>query len=271
MRDYHLHTSLCKHATGEMDEYVEAAIERGITEICFTEHAPLPEGEDSEHRMEPGEVESYLEQIVILNRKYREISILAGIEVDYVVGFEDYFEDFISSYYFDLVIMSVHLIKKWSDQQWVFDYEYSAETLPQQYNDYFDAVLRGVKTGLFDVVGHLDLIKRPGYPALYINHRKVGNILDAVKKQGMCVELNTSGLRKPINETYPSLDIVKLAVKRDIPLTLASDAHRPEHVGYQFDWLVNRLFQFPNIKLAQYRKRNYTSHTLVQPSTEETF
>ena len=271
MRDYHLHTTLCKHASGEMEEYVEAAIERGITEISFTEHAPLPEGEDPDHRMAPEEVEFYLEQIAILNRKYREISILYGIEIDYVEGFESYFEDFISSYHFDLVIMSVHLIKKWSDQQWVFNYEYTEETLPRLYGDYFDAVLRGIKTGLFDVVGHLDLIKRPGYPALYINHRKIGNILDAVKKQGMSLELNTSGLRKPINETYPSLDIVKLAVKRDIPHTLASDAHRPEHVGYRFDWLLNRLFQFPGIKLAQYRKRNCISHTLVQPGTEDTF
>ena len=72
MRDYHLHTTLCKHASGEMEEYVEAAIERGITEISFTEHAPLPEGEDPDHRMAPEEVEFYLEQIAILNRKYRD-------------------------------------------------------------------------------------------------------------------------------------------------------------------------------------------------------
>ncbi len=271
MRDYHLHTSLCKHATGKMEEYVEAAIENGMTEICFTDHIPLPDGEDPDHRMKLEEVEPYLEQIAILNRKYREIPILAGIEADYVEGYESYLEDFISSFHFDLVIMSVHYIKKWANEQWVFDYEYTDETLPHQYSDYFDTVFKGVKTGLFDVVGHLDLIKRPRYSVLYSNHRKVGKILDAMKKHGMSLELNTSGLRKPINETYPSLDIIKLAVKRGIPITLASDAHRPEHVGYQFDWLVNRLFQFPDLKLAQYSKRKCVSRTLVQPGIGDTF
>ena len=78
-----------------MEEYVLAAIEKGIPEICFTDHIPLPNGEDTEHRMAIDELEPYLEKIAILNRKYREISVLAGIEADYVEGYETYIKEFL--------------------------------------------------------------------------------------------------------------------------------------------------------------------------------
>lgn len=251
-----------------MEDYVRAAIENGMTEICFTDHIPLPDGMDPEHRMKAEEVEPYLERIAILNRKYREITVLAGIEVDYIEGFESYYKEFLSANYFDIVIMAVHFIKEWVGEQWVFNYEYSPETIPGQYKDYFNAVYKGVKTGLFDVLGHFDLIKRPGFPVMRTNRKDIDRILDEVKKKGMSIELNTSGLRKPIGETYPSMNILYMAVERGIPITMASDSHRPEHVGYLFDYWLNRLFSIEGLKLAQYRNRKCMSGPLGQPDME---
>jgi histidinol-phosphatase (PHP family) len=264
MRDYHLHTSLCKHAVGEMEEYVLMSIERGMTEICFTDHIPLPGDLDPDHRMGHDEVEPYLEQIALLNRKYKEISILRGIEVDYIEGLETYIENFLKTHRFDMVIMGVHFIEQWEGEQWVFNFDYTEETLPRQYKDYFDALYKGIKTGLFDVLAHLDLVKRPGYPVMRTNRDDVENILDEVKRQDMSIEFNTSGLRKPINETYPSMEILKLAVKKGIPITMSSDSHRPEHVGYAFDYWLNRFFNIENLKLARYRDRKCTVSLLGQ-------
>ncbi len=268
MLDYHVHTSLCKHAVGEMEEYVQAAIDHGITEMCFTDHAPLPDGMDKEHRMEEKDMEPYLEQIAILNRKYRDISLLSGVEIDYMEGSETYYKAFLSRYHFDLVIGSVHFIRKWGDGQWVFNFDYSEETLQQQYRDYFEVLINGIQTGLFDVVGHLDLIKRPGFPVMDTNRKDVEKVLAAVKAKGMSIELNTSGLRKHIGEIYPAMKIIEMVIKKQIPIAMASDAHRPEHVGYRFDQLLNRLFQYNDFMLAHYRKRKCISRRLAQPDTE---
>ena len=52
MIDNHIHTKLCKHAEGDVFEYVEKAIAKGIKEIAFTDHIPLPENFDLAPRMQ---------------------------------------------------------------------------------------------------------------------------------------------------------------------------------------------------------------------------
>lgn len=267
MRDYHVHTSLCKHAVGTMEEYVVAAIENGITEICFTDHIPLPNDFDIEHRMAAREMDTYLEQIAKLNLKYhRDISILVGIEADYVEGLEPYLKKFLSRYQFDLVILAVHFVKQWGTDEWVFDFEHTRDTIQRQYREYFNALIKGINSGLFDVVGHMDIVKRPNLPVGRYNRKDVERVLDATKRKGMSLEINTSGLRKPIQQSYPSWDIIRQAIERKIPLTLASDAHKPEQVGFAFDDLFNRFFSHPDLQIARYYKREATVRPLTQPN-----
>jgi len=61
--DYHVHTHLCKHATGTPDEYVISAIRNGISEIGFSDHCPWPSGFDPKYRMMASEFDSYREII----------------------------------------------------------------------------------------------------------------------------------------------------------------------------------------------------------------
>lgn len=268
MHDYHLHTNLCKHAEGGMAEYIESAIQKGITEICFTDHMPMPDGFDSEHRMSLENMDTYLEQINLMKRVYREISILVGIEVDYIERYERFIEKFLKNYPFDLVIMAVHYIPRWPKNQWVFEFDYDRQTIKKQYRDYFAILTRGIRTGLFDVVGHFDIVKRPRFPVVYTVTEDVFGALEAVRKAEMSIELNTSGLRKTISETYPALEVVELAANRDIPIVFSSDAHKPGDVGYEFDYLLNVLFQLPHLKVAHYRNRNRVIRTMVQPNPE---
>jgi histidinol-phosphatase (PHP family) len=269
MHDYHLHTPLCKHAEGTMDDYIRAALEKGITEVCFSDLMPFPNGFNAEHRMSMEDVETYMDQINLMKRKYREISVLFGIEVDYIEGYERYIEKFLDTYSFDLVIMSVHYMPKWpKGQQWVFDFEYTRQTLKKQCREYFNTLLKGIKTGLFDVVGHFDLVKRPRHSVLDTNAADVIRVLETIRREGMSLELNTSGLRRSIKETYPALDIVELAVNRGISIVFGSDAHRPENVGFAFDELFNTLFQLPELKLAHYQRRNCSTCLMEQPEND---
>ena len=264
MNDYHLHTKLCKHATGEMYEYIESAIEKGIKEICFTDHIPLPDEFDLKHRMRLKDMDVYLNWIESCKKKYKEISILTGIEADYIEGYEDYLESFISQYPFDLVIMAVHFVKQWPKGQWVFSYNLPDKSITQIYNDYFEAVLKGINTGFFDIVGHLDLIKESNFSILKTNSNNIDKIVNKIFDRGMSVEVNTSGLHKPINEIYPSFDILKKIIKKGIPILFSSDSHSPEHVGFKFNEVMKYLSDFNGVKLATYKKRHLTLHTLTQ-------
>lgn len=255
MRDYHVHTPFCRHAHGEMSDYIESAIEKGIVEICFTDHIPLPNGFDSAHRMAIEDMNSYLEEIMRLRDMYSEISILVGIEADYIEGYERYLEEFFSRYPFDLVIMAIHFIKGWPRNSWVFSYSYNDETLPKKYHQYFDAMSKGINTGLFDVVGHLDLIKRPHLQVLESNADDIEKVLDCVHKQDMSVEINTSGLRKSIGETYPGFDIIEKISARGIPMIIGSDSHTPHQIGAKFYDVLKQVSKFKGFKLARYNQR----------------
>ena len=255
MNDYHLHTSLCKHAYGQIAEFVEAALRKGLEEICFSDHNPMPGGYDPNHRMDEDEIELYVDLIDRARGRFPEITILTGIEMDYLQGHEAFIEKLVKDFDFDLVIMSIHFIKEWGENNWVFSFDFPEKTMVQIYSEYFSAMSEGIKTGLFDVAGHFDLIKRPDHPLLESNSGDVDRVLAEIKEQGMGLELNTSGLRKWIGETYPSLDIIERAVSLGVPLTFGSDAHTPEQVGFRFREIGNIVTDLPGLKIAAYRQR----------------
>ena len=70
----------------------------------------------------------------------------------------------------------------------------------------------------------------------------------------MAVEINTSGLRKDINETYPNLNLLPYMEKEGVPVTFGSDAHKPEQVGYRFETIENELSNYPKISIANITK-----------------
>ncbi|MEJ2543176.1 MAG: histidinol-phosphatase HisJ, partial [Calditrichaceae bacterium] len=248
--DYHIHTKRCKHAEGEMREYVEKTIELQISEIAFTDHIPLPDNFDSAHRMALNELEDYLNDIKTLQDQYPEIKIHTGIEADFYDGFEEFLYQTCQRFNFDISIMSVHFIKGWPKNNWVFSYYFPNRPIQEIYSDYLQALKKGINTGLFDIVGHLDLIKDEDFPLLKTNKSELLDVLKCVKTQSMAVEINTSGLRKEINDTYPNLNVLPILDKYQIPVTFGSDAHKPEQVGFQFETIEQELSNYPNIKVA---------------------
>lgn len=251
--DYHIHTARCKHASGAMEEYVQQAVKIGLNEIAFTDHIPLPNGFDTAHRMLPEEMDAYLKEIEHLQETYPQIKILRGIEADFYDGFEAYLSDFLNQYKFDLIIMSVHFIKDWPEGNWAFSYSFPDKFLTEIYNDYLEALLRGIRTGLFNIIGHLDLVKSAGQPLLQENTALVKQILLEAKKQNMAIEINSSGLRRKIKEPYPDYSFLPLIAESGLPVTLGSDAHEPQHVGFSFPEIEEHLSAFPMINMARFR------------------
>ncbi|HET6452032.1 MAG TPA: histidinol-phosphatase [Spirochaetia bacterium] len=252
MHDYHVHTHYCRHATGRLEEYARAARRRGLAEICFTPHIPLPVfrpgAYDGQLRMDPEEFPRFLREVEETRVRVPGLVILAGVEADYVAGTEPYLEKFLSDYPLDFVLMSVHFVREWPDPRWVFDFSGDERPLARIYDDYLAAVHRGVQTALFDCVAHLDLIKQPGFPLEETHAEKIDAIIRDCLRRGMSAEVNMSGARKPIGEPYPSDAIVARMRSLGLPLVPASDAHSPPQVGSGLDSLEG----FP---LVRYRQR----------------
>ena len=261
MHDYHMHSHFCRHATGGIEDYARRALDLGFTEICCTPHIPLPGFRpgfvDDRLRMDPDELPRYLEELEEARARLSGLTILSGIEADYIEGWEEYLSHFLSSHSFDFVLMSIHFIGKWPKGQWVF--EHSADTRPIEsiYDDYFDAMEAGIRTGLFDCVAHLDLIKEKGHPVMATHRERVRAVIDLCLEKGMSAEINTSGCRKEIGEAYPSEGIVRLMASRGLPLVPGSDAHAPAQVGHGFE----KLAAMGAVEFARYRGRRIVGTT----------
>ncbi len=260
--DYHIHTVLCKHAEGEPKAFKKIAANRNIGEMCFTDHVPAPDGYDPANRMDIGQYDCYREMI-------RSVSggepprVLMGIEADYYDGCLSFLRDWLPRQPLDFVLGSVHYLNNWGfdnpDERAVWD----SVDVKATWRTYFQLIRELAKTRLFDAVAHLDLPKKFGYrppDAALIEMAKPA--LDEIAAAGMAIEINSSGLRRPVGEIYPSLMLLEMAREREIPICFGSDAHRPEEVGYMFEESLRLARQAGYTRSLRFSARSRSFHPL---------
>lgn len=237
--DLHNHTTLCNHANGTVEQYVQRAIELGIDHYGFSDHAPM--NFDPKYRMDILQKALYEKWVLDAKEKYKnQIKILLAYEVDYLEG---YILDEIINSKVDYLIGSVHFLKNKNDM-WGFDNPefigvYESKDIDTIWLEYFDAIKSMAKTQLFDIVGHFDLIKVFRFLPKKDIRILANDALKQIKKSGMVLEINPAGLRKPIGETYPSKQLLELAYEMNIDITFGSDAHEIEQVGFKYDEVVS--------------------------------
>jgi len=210
-----------------MDEYIEEAIRAGTQYFGFSDHAPMDF--DLEYRMTFAQMQSYERDVLHAKEKYKDkIEILLGYEVDYLEGHMD---SRVLHAKVDYLIGSVHFIEGWGFDNPEFIGRWREQDIDEVWQKYFDAIEAMAKSGLFDIVGHLDLIKVFKFMPQGDINAMANKALLAIKKADMVLELNIAGYRKDVKEAYPSRDLLKEAYRLDIPITFASDAHKPEQVA----------------------------------------
>lgn len=249
--DIHNHTVLCNHAQGTIDEYILQAIKHGTKTFGFSEHAPMDF--DEKYRLNFHKMDEYETSILDAKEKYKDkIEILLGYEVDYLEG---YMDERVLNANVDYLIGSVHFIEKWGFDNPEFIGKYEDENIDEIWQKYFNAIEMMAKSRLFDIVGHLDLIKvfkfMPSKNILDI----AKNALIAIKDSDMVIEINMAGYRKPIKEAYPSLELLQEAFKLDIPITFSSDAHSPEQVSLYASKIVKLAKDVGYKKCATFKNR----------------
>jgi histidinol-phosphatase (PHP family) len=255
MVDYHMHTPLCGHASGNVEEYVGTAIAKGFRDIGFSDHAPMPEPIRKGLSMSPDEVEEYIRSVEILKNKFStNINVRLGFEVDYPL-----FETFDSKYFadprIDYVIGSCHFVDGWAFDHPAYIDGYNGRDIDELYGKYYSQVEGLVGSGIFDLVGHFDVIKKFGDRSKKSFKGEIEKIARTAAQKGVAVEINTNGVSHPVREIYPSDEIIAILFDCNVPVTFGSDAHSPDRVGFQFEVVVEKIMKAGYRKISGFSKR----------------
>ncbi|GAB4274600.1 MAG: histidinol-phosphatase [Coriobacteriia bacterium] len=258
MIDLHLHTRRCRHASGSLWEYVSSALDAGLAEVAFSDHLPLLHSDDHDYAMPMEELPQYVADVQEAAESAAQsgrVTVLLGIEADHARGREDETRRLLASYDFDVVLGSVHFIESWAFDDPRLKDGYDTWGVRDLYETYFSHVVDAARSGLFDVMAHLDLVKKFD---VRLPEEPVGlyeGVAAELAGAGVAVEVNTAGWRKPCAEAYPSEALLRACRRAHVPATLGSDAHEPGHVGYRFEDARALLARCGYQEIVTFRRR----------------
>jgi histidinol-phosphatase (PHP family) len=233
--DYHMHTPLCRHAEGEPTELAAQAVRLGMTEIGFSDHNPMPRDDFDDWRMRADQLDEYVAKVERARREHPNLVIKLALEVDYLPGYEDWIRELAGRHPWDYLIGAVHYVS----ESWALDSPFQISQWKSRdpfevWSVYFDRLTVAAESGLFDIIAHADLCKKFCFYPRQDCTPMFRKFLEAARRSGVAMELNTAGLRKDCKEIYPSPALVRMAAEMRVPITFASDAHAPGEVGMNF-------------------------------------
>lgn len=250
--DLHNHTPLCKHAVGDIDEYIKNAINAKTKFFGISDHAPM--NYDTAYRMDFNQMDEYEKMVREAGQKFKnECEILLGYEVDYL---ENFMDERVFRRSVDYFIGSVHFLGGWGFDNPEFIGEYKNRDIDEIWREYFRCIYELAKCAKFDIVGHFDLLKIFKFLPKTDMRILATNALKAIKKADLVIEINSAGFRKPVCEQYPSRELLEMIYELDIPITFGSDAHAPGQVGQNSDICEQIAKQIGFKKIACFKNRD---------------
>lgn len=235
--DTHMHTDFSGDCEADPEDMIAAAKKAGLSGICFTDHLDLDY---------PGEPELFLLDVEDYLEKMKEISaghtdgfeIRTGIELGLQPHLSSQLKVLVASHDFDFVIGSSHVAHGMDPY---YPEYYRDKTEDEAYLEYFISILENIAVFEdFDVYGHIDYVVRYGpNKNKFYSYQKFSDVIDEILKvliaKGKGIEINTGGLKYGLGHPNPTEDILKRY--RELGgeiITIGADAHKPEHVGYDF-------------------------------------
>lgn len=218
--NYHTHTYRCRHAKGTEREYIETAIEAGLLELGFSDHAAYPfiDGHTSSFRMALDEADGYFETLSRLKKEYKDrIRIYSGFEAEYYPESFGELLKLVRSYPCDYLIMGQHFLEN------EVTHLYSGErTEDETYlAKYVNQVIEGLKTGVFTYLAHPDLPDWGGDEETY--RRQMLVLCQEAKRLDIPLEINFLGIET--HRVYPRESFWKLVGEVGNRVVLGCDAH----------------------------------------------
>jgi histidinol-phosphatase (PHP family) len=254
--DYHLHTTFSCDAKASMEEMCQAAVLQGFHEIGFAEHYDLRPEDECYNWFK---VEDWYAEIERCRRLFEsQLTIRAGVEFSEPHCYPQGVQSLLEKLPFDYVIGSLHYL----GAELVFLPEYlRRRTEDQAYQDYFDELARMTATGVFDILGHLDIlavIAKPHYgsydPCRY--EQAIRTVLRNCIERDILLEINSQGIRKPANILVPGVEILGWYVEMGgESFCLGSDAHIASHMGMHLDIALQTARDAGLKTLTRFEKR----------------
>ncbi len=237
--DYHTHPQghrVQSYTQELLQPWVDSARAKGLSDIAFTDHDRFLPGID-------------FDEIERLREANPDVKIRAGIELDNDPESSATGRRWVEKHWdqLDFVLGSVHYLDR-PDQ--MFDMvpegagQFAGRTVDEIYEDYFRRVREMAASGLVDCLAHIDLVKIHGHRPSADIRELARETLEFISARNLALEFSTAGWRKPVNELYPSDEIVQLALELGIPFTTASDAHSHVQLGENYSRLAKKLEEF---------------------------
>jgi len=247
--DYHVHSNYSCDGKSTIFGMCRKAVDLKIVEIGFSEHMDFNPQNSCFGFFNYGE---YVSEIENARKTFKDqLIVRKGIEIDYQHCFENEIKKWLKDKEFDFTIGSVHYLKN----DFISRPLVARKDLKEMYDVYFNEVERSIESGLFDVVGHFDLIGR------YISNRrselnsfnfweKAKAILEKIVKSNLYLEINSKGLREECRDTMPGRKLIDEFIRNGGKLiSLGSDAHSTNEIGNGIDEIQNFL--------AKYRRHEF--------------
>ena len=241
--DLHVHTDNSFDGNHSATFFCEKAEMMDLRAVAFTDHCEVDQyrGDDNyEKRM----FQAFFEVSKVRSAFRGKLLILNGIELGQPAYDIQTANEIVSRYDYDHVLGSVHNLRGGED--FYFMKNLSMNDANKLLKQYFDEIIEMLKWGKFDVLAHLTYPLRYFYSQSNLdidlnNYKKqIDEILSMTAKSDKALEINTAGLRQPINKLSPEVDIVKrfkeLGGKY---VSVGSDAHYAEHLACDIDMAYN--------------------------------
>ena len=231
MFDFHMHSRVSFDAKDTGEQMARAALERGLKEICFTDHIdydPL-----AQEQTMAFDTEAY-------NAEYNDLEIPGliirrGMEFGMDHTNVAQFQKDLNRRPFDFVLGSVHFVE---DLDVYFEPYWRGKTQFQAERRFLEQTLACVRLHEdFDVLAHLSFISKawanPTHRLLpYGEHAEiVDEILATLVRKGKGLEMNTSGVDR-CGGFLPTWEyFLRFRELGGQIVTIGSDAHNAQRVG----------------------------------------
>lgn len=238
--DYHMHLrderNAIDHTADAAEKFVERARERGVDEIGLTEHVYYFR-QTRACWSRPYQTERCVYDLdvyvaAVLEAKRRGLPVKLGLEVDWFPPGDEALEEMLAQYPWDYFLGSVHWVDGLSVDGSADRGAWREWPAEEVWRRYAEAWSRAARSGRFDVMSHPDLAKIFGVRG---DDERYAEMAAAADEGNVALEISTAGLRKPVGELYPD---ERLLYASRAPVTFASDAHIPAHVGEEFDLAI---------------------------------
>ena len=266
LTDYHVHLredepeNTAEHAftTANAERYVEVAAERGVEALGVSEHVhrfrqALDVWQHPFWRASASDdLDAYCEFV------RNETPLALGIEAEFVPGAEDRLSTLLDGRDWDYVIGSIHFLRDAAlDMRGDWDIWRSADP-DKVWRRYFETLGEAARTGMFDILGHPDLVKVWG-SAAPVPDRDLRFYyelaMEGIAESDVAIEVSTAGLRKPVGEIYPSRAFLEMCLEAGRPVALSSDAHNPNDLAYRYEDALEYLDAAGVDKIAVFERR----------------